>query len=63
MLAISFGQVADLGIGTVHCSTDLATLSYDLSDLIEVLANYDVDANNELDHLLARLDGWTKAGT
>jgi len=29
-------EVADLGIGTVHCSTDLATLSYDLSDLIEV---------------------------
>ena len=55
-------QVADLGIGTVHCSTDLATLSYDLSDLIEVTDNYG-DANNELDHLLARLDGWTKAGT
>ena len=33
-------QVADLGIGTVHCSTDLAALSYDLSDLIEVLDNY-----------------------
>merc|ERR1719234_372669 len=29
-------EVADLGIGTVHCSTDLAALSYDLSDLIEV---------------------------
>ena len=41
---ISFRQVADLGIGTVHCSTDLATLSYDLSDLIEVLANHDDDA-------------------
>jgi len=29
-------EVADLGIGTVQCSTDLASLSYDLSDLIEV---------------------------
>ena len=31
-----FVQFADLGIEHVQCSTDLATLPYDLSNLIEV---------------------------
>ena len=31
-----YRQVQDLGIETVHCSTDLASFSYNLTHLIEV---------------------------
>ena len=63
-------QVQDLGIETVHCSTDLASFSYNLTHLIEVLVPDDEgerqqlygDAYDELD-LCARLDGLTKTGT
>ena len=55
-----YRQVQDLGIETVHCSTDLASFSYNLTHLIEVrhlmMMLYD-----ELD-LCARLDGLTKTG-
>ena len=42
-----FVQFADLGIEHVQCSTDLATLPYDLSNLIKVGAylHQDIYAN------------------
>ena len=59
-------QVEDLGIGTVQCSTDLASLSYDLSDLIEVTAPHSEGKRQWLFHgldLCTRSAGSTRAGT
>ena len=41
-------QVQDLGIETVHCSTDLASFSYNLTHLIEVLVPDDEGERQQL---------------
>ena len=48
----------DLGIGTVQCSTDLASLSYDLSDLIEVTGPDSEGKRQQLVINLTFVPGW-----